>query len=544
MTTRSAGTLLVEQLAHEGVERVYCVPGESYLDALDALGDSPIRTVVCRQEGGAGFMAVADGRLKKGVGVAMVTRGPGAANAMISVHTAWQDATPMVLFVGLVPVADRGREAFQEFDLTAWFGSTAKRVITLEAPDRAAEVVAEACHVARSGRPGPVVVGLPEDVLVGRTARGVVPPRPVATGGPSAGQVGEVVDLLGSARRPLVIVGGDRWTAEDATALTQWAQAWHVPVAADFRAHDIIDHRSEAYVGSFGFGRSPALAQVLDEADLLVFIGCSAADVLSDGYQRGGRADRVVVVDPDPGLLQHHLRVDVHAVCAPAPFVAELATQGAPPGAVPWRAWAADARAAHESFSTPAPDGVSTGVDLGAAMAVLRDVLDEDAVITYGAGNHAIWAQRYLPHHTYPSMLAPRNGAMGFGVPAAVAASIALPGRQVVSIAGDGCFLMNGQEMATAAAHGVAPVVLVVDNGMYGTIRTHQEREYPGRPSGTALTNPDFAEYGRAFGGFGERVERTEDLPGALERAIASGRPSILHLVADPSVLLPVPEGA
>lgn len=315
-------------------------------------------------------------------------------------------------------------------------------------------------------------------------------------------------------------------------------------MAGDFRAYDIVDHRSEAFVGWLGFGRNPRLAEMVDEADLLIFVGCTAGDVLSDGYQRGLGADRVVVVDPGPGLMQHSLRCDVHAVCAPPPFVAELVGSGAPPEEPPWGSWARTARASYEAFSTPTPDGVSLGVDLGEAMGILREVLDEDAVITFGAGNHAIWAQRYLPHHTYPSLLAPRNGAMGFGIPAAVAASIALPGRQVVSVSGDGCFLMNGQEMATAVAAEVSPLVLVVDNGMYGTIRTHQEEQYPGRQSGTALTNPDFAELARAFGGFGERVERTADLRGALERAVSSEKPAILHLIADPSVLVPNPRQA
>jgi acetolactate synthase I/II/III large subunit len=538
----SAGRLLVAQLERQGVERVYCVPGESYLDVLDALYDSKIATVVCRQEGGAGFMAVADGRVTGGVGVAMVTRGPGAANAMISVHTAWQDASPLVLFVGLVPLADRGRESFQEIDPAAWFGSTAKRVLTLDVPERAAEVVAEAFHLAASGRPGPVVVGLPEDVLVGRTTQAVVPPRELAAGAVSGDQADHLCHLLAEAERPLMIVGGDRWDPRSAERFTRWCERWSLPVATDFRAHDIVDHDSPSFVGWLGLSRDPALSAVLDEADLLVFVGCGAADILTEGYRRGRQAARVVVVDPDPGLRTHQHRVDLHLLATPGALMEEVAERA--PAAEPvWTGWSAEAREAQQRFGSPAPDGPGTGVDLGVAMRELRARLAPDAIVTYGAGNHAVWPQRYLPHHSYPSLLAPRNGAMGFGVPAAVAAAIAHPGRQVVSVAGDGCFLMNGQELATAAANDVAPLILVVDNAQYGTIVAHQERHYPGRPSASALVNPDFAGYARAFGGFGERVSRTDDFAPALDRALGSGRLALLHLLADPGVLRPQPSG-
>jgi acetolactate synthase-1/2/3 large subunit len=518
VSDRTAGRLLVEQLEASGVERVYCVPGESYLEVLDALYDSTIRTVVCRQEGGAGFMAVAVGRLRGTPGVAMVTRGPGAANAAIAVHT-----------------------AFQEFDLSGWFGTTAKKVLALDVPDRAADVVAEAFHIAASGRPGPVVVGLPEDVLVAVTDADTREPLPVGEGAVSPAQVDGLRRLLLAAHRPLVVVGGDRWTAASAARFTEWCERWRLPVAADFRAHDIVDHASPAYVGWLGFGRDAALAARLDEADLLLFVGCGAGDVLSDGYQLGRHADRVVVADLDPDLRTHQLRADLHLVASPAALVEALAGCAPPsepawPDRAEWAEWASSARAEQQRFSTPEPAGSASGVDLGAAMAVQRDRLPADAILTYGAGNHAVWPQRYLPHHGRPSVLAPRNGAMGFGLPAAVAASLNHPDRQVVTIAGDGCFLMNGQELATAAAVGARPLVLVVDNAMYGTIRTHQERAHPGRPSGTALSNPDFAAYARAFGGFGERVATTNDLPAALDRALAADSFALLHLLVDPDV--------
>ncbi|WP_017589766.1 thiamine pyrophosphate-dependent enzyme [Nocardiopsis ganjiahuensis] len=550
---RSAGHLIVAQLEHEGVERVYGVPGESYLDVLDGLHDSAITTVVTRHEGGAGFMALAEGRLTGLPGVAMVTRGPGAANAFIAVHTAYQDATPLLLFVGLIPVADRGRESFQEFDLTGWFGSTAKRVVTLDDPASAARVVSEAVHTARSGRPGPVVIGLPEDVIRVRVpGSSVVEPRVATTGRPSAEAVADVVARVDRAERPVVVVGGESWTDEAGAALMAWAAERRVPVLADFRAYDAVPHRladvESPYAGALGYGRSDAAAALFDDADLALFVGTSRTDVLSDGYTLGGGAETVLVLPGEP--LGHSGRLDQHVVAAPAEFVAALTEAGGEPlRHDPARL--ARARAAHEAFSTPAQDDrADTGarteaeeehgfVDLTAVMAVLREELDDDAVITYGAGNHAIWPARYLEHRSGHSLLAPRNGAMGMGIPAAVAASLVHPGRQVVSVAGDGCFLMNGQEIATAVGYGAAFVAIVVDNGVFATIREHQERHYPGRPSGTGLTNPDFAALARSFGGYGETVSGTADFRKALQRARESGGPAVLHLRQDPGVRSP-----
>lgn len=533
--TRSAGAAIVAQLEALGVRRAYGVPGESYLEVLDALHDSPIRTVVCRQEGGAGFMAMAESRLTGIPGVAMVTRGPGAANAAIAVHTAWQDATPLVLLVGLVPIADRDRESFQEFSPAAWFGSTAKRVLTLESAERAGAQVAEAFAVATSGRPGPVVLGLPEDVLVHATSAPLAPARATASGAVSAEQAGELAELLDTARRPLAVVGGDGWTPDAAGAFTSWCERRGLPVVTDWRCHDLVDHDSPAFVGWLGYGADPGLSDAMDAADLLLFVGCGYADVLSDGY-RAGAADAVtVVVDPDPDLRTHQRRVDLHLLAGPTAFAAAL-----PDGAGSADpAWVAGLRSARDRFAAPAGTAAGPAVDLDVAMAELASRLDRDAVITYGAGNHALWAQRFLPHHRPGTLLAPRNGAMGFGVPAAVAASLAHPGRQVVSIAGDGCFLMNGQELATAVAHGATPLILVADNAQYGTIRAHQEQHHPGRVSGTGLVNPDFGALARAFGAHGERVATTADLPGALDRALGCGTAAVLHLDVDPAVLAP-----
>ena len=530
----SAGHRIVEQLEREGVARAYVVPGESYLDVLDGLHGSSITTVVARHEGGAAFMALAEGRLTGRPGVAMVTRGPGAANAFIAIHTAYQDATPMVLLVGLIPVADRGREAFQEFDLTAWFGSTAKHVVTLDDPHAATRTIRDAMRIARTGRPGPVVIGLPEDVI--RLASDAPALEPAVDPVAAVGHEGaaRLADLLRASERPVVVVGGEGWDAETGRALMAWAERHGVPVASDFRAYDAVPHDSAAWVGSLGYGRSDALAALVGDADLHLHIGCARMDVLSDGYALGQDAPTVLAMTGDP--LGHSGRLDLHLDVAPAALVAAL------PDVEPFdlerlRA----AREAHERFSTPVPDAEAAGrgADVTEIMAVLREELDADAVVTYGAGNHAIWPARFLPHTSARSLAAPRNGAMGMGIPAAVAASLAFPGRQVVSVAGDGCFMMNGNELATAVGYGAPLVAIVVDNGIFATIREHQEAHYPGRPSGTHLTNPDFAALARSFGGHGETVSETAQFRDAFRRAVASGLPAVIHVHQDDTVRAP-----
>lgn len=535
MITTTAGHLIVEQLERAGIKRVYGVPGESYLDVLDGLHDSSIETIVTRHEGGAGFMALAEGRLTELPGVAMVTRGPGAANAFIAIHTAHQDATPMILFVGLIPVADRGRESFQEFDINAWFGSTAKKVVTLDDAASAARVVDDAIFTSLSGRPGPVVIGLPEDVLVHTIDEGTVEPRRVARPGPAAAALAELEARLTRAAKPLVVVGGEGWTQESGEALAGWASRHGVPVVADFRAYDAVPHRSESYAGFLGYGRSDATAALLDAADLLVFLGCVRGDVLSDGYTRGLGAD-TVVVNPDPDLLGHFGRVEQHITADVSAF--SLAIADTDPAVRPAAGWFQDARANYLKFSSAKPDG-GTAVDLGVVMEILKQEMDDDAVLTFGAGNHALWPARYLEHNSANSLAAPRNGAMGMGIPAAVAASLAYPGRQVISVAGDGCFMMNGQEIATAMGNGAQFIVLVVDNGIFATIREHQEAHYPGRPSGTHMTNPDFAALARSYGGYGERVDTAEDFAAAFRRAVDSGLPAVLHLPQDPATRSP-----
>ena len=545
---RSAGHLIVGTLEAHGVERVYAVPGESYLDVLDGLHDSAIETVVCRQEGGAGFMALAEGRLTGRPGIAMVTRGPGAANAVIAVHTAWQDATALVLFVGLVPVHDREREAFQEFSLSGWFGSTAKRVMVIDDADRAGELTAEAMRIAAAGRPGPVIVGLPEDVLVHRTtapnAAPVPPPRP---------RLGEadVADLLGRlarAERPALVVGGDGWEGGEGRALLRFAESAGVPVFADWRAYDAVPHEGRAWAGWLGYGRADAVVAGVAAADLLVFVGCSRSDVLSDGYTVGFGAE-TVLVSLDPEATQHAGRVDLHLLTSPGAFSAALAS--ADPAAArggrgdAWmeeRAVAQARFAAHRPDASVAPGPAADGVDLGAAFGQLDDRLEGRAILTYGAGNATIWGHRFVRHLGPASLVGARNGAMGLAVPAAVAASLVFPDRRAVAVCGDGDFLMNGQELATAFAHGARPLVIVVDNGVYGTIVQHQERHYPGRPSGTRMVNPDFADWMRSFGGHGERVDRTEEFLPALDRALAAEAPALIHVRVDPGVMPPAPD--
>jgi acetolactate synthase-1/2/3 large subunit len=535
LSTTTAGHLIVSQLERAGIKRVYTVPGESFLDVLDGLHGSPIQNVVARQEGGAGFMALAEGRLTELPGVAMVTRGPGAANAFIAIHTAYQDATPLILFVGLIPVADRGRESFQEFDINAWFGSTAKKVVTLDDAASAARVVDDAIFTALSGRPGPVVIGLPEDVLVHVVPDATVEPRKVARPGPATADFEALNRKLSAARKPLIVVGGEGWTQESGEQLGAWAGRHQVPVVADFRAYDAVPHRSDAYAGFLGYGRNDANARRLDDADLIVFVGCVRGDVLSDGYKRGLTAE-TVVVNADANLLGHFGRVDQHIIADVTAFAGALS--GVDAARDREEGWFASARADQLTFSTPQPDG-GTGVDLGVTMAVLKKEMDDDAILTFGAGNHALWPARYLDHNSANSLAAPRNGAMGMGIPAAVAASLAYPGRQVISVAGDGCFMMNGQEIATAMGYGASFIVLVVDNGIFATIREHQEAHYPDRPSGTHMTNPDFAALARSYGGYGERVDRTEDFAAAFRRAADSGLPALLHLPQDPTTRSP-----
>lgn len=548
MHSLHAGRAIVDSLSLHGVKRVFVVPGESYLAVLDGLYDSDVETVVCRQEGGAAYMAEAHGKFTGEPGVAMVTRGPGAANAYIAVHNAWQDGSPLVLLVGLIPIADRYRESFQEFDPNAWFGTQTKRVLVLDEPGRASELVAEAFFAARSGRPGPVVLGLPEDVIHKPFAGTMQPPVPVAEGAVSASELDELTAALAGSRRPLIFVGGQRWKPASAAALTRFAELNNIPVIQDWRAADRIPFDSPVNCGWLGYGRSDTAAGMLDEADVLVAVGVLLTDVPTDGYTLRQSPDAVnFLVNIDTSLRGRSGGVHRHIVATPNAFA--QAVDGLDLGrAAAWDDWRALGRAAQAAFAT-VPDVTTLPATrdgtahMTAVMAELVRRLPDDVVSTFGAGNHCLWAQCYLPTNVFPSQLSSRAGAMGYSIPAAVAAAKENPDRLVVAVCGDGEFLMNGQELATAVQYGAPLLAVVMDNGQYGTIRAHQEVHFPGSVSGTQLTNPDFAAYARAFGGHGETVTSDDQAAGAVERALRAvddqRRPAVVHVIVDQNIALP-----
>ena len=538
---KSAGHVIVDSLAAHGVERTYVVPGESFLDVLDGLHDSDIETIVCRHEGGAAYMAEADGKMQQRPGVAMVTRGPGAANAHVGLHTAWQDSTPMLLFVGLIPFAHRDREAFQEFDIKSWFDTGAKRVMVLDHPERASEIVAEAMFAAMSGRPGPVVVGLPEDILRQQISPALHPVIPVAAGGMSGSDSAALKAALAGSSKPLFVTGGNDWTQEAADQLTAWLERHHIPAAAEWRTQGTVSFDSPSYVGPIGYGRPRPTYDLLEETDLLIFVGTVPGDVITDGFVcRQDWDKKNFLVTVDPSLRGRSGPVSCQILAKPEAFVRNLEEIDLPVKEE-WKAWTARMRAEQEKFAALPPAAPAPGkARMDTLMANLVPRLPEDAVVTFGAGEHTNWAHRYFPTRRYASMLSARNGSMGYSVPSAIAASLADPGRRVVTIAGDGEFLMNGQELATAAQYGATPLVVVMDNREYGTIRTHQERHYPQRVSGTQLKNPNFALLARAFGGFGITVTADWEVAAALNAAMAAidrdGVFALIHLIVEQRV--------
>lgn len=538
---KSAGHVIVDSLAAHGVERTYVVPGESFLDVLDGLHNSSIETIVCRHEGGAAYMAEADGKMNQRPGVAMVTRGPGAANAHVGLHTAWQDSTPLLLFVGLIPFAHRDREAFQEFDIKSWFDTGAKRVMVLDHPERASEIVAEAMFAAMSGRPGPVVVGLPEDVIRQQVPARLHPPIPVAAGGMGAADAEALEAALAASSKPLFVTGGNDWTQDAADRLTAWLERHRIPAAAEWRTQGTVSFDSPSYVGPIGYGRPRPTYDLLEETDLLVFVGTVPGDVITDGFvcrQDWDKENFLVTVDPS--LRGRSGPVSRQILAKPEAFVRGLEGIDVPVKEE-WKAWTGRMRAEQERFAALPPAApVSGKARMDTLMANLVPRLPEDAVVTFGAGEHTNWAHRYFPTRRYASMLSARNGSMGYSIPSAVAASLAGPRRRVVTIAGDGEFLMNGQELATAAQYGATPLVIVMDNQEYGTIRSHQERHYPERISGTQLKNPDFGLMARAFGGFGVTVTADRGIPAALDAAFEAidkdGVFALVHLVVEQRV--------
>ncbi|WEK41628.1 MAG: thiamine pyrophosphate-binding protein [Candidatus Sphingomonas colombiensis] len=528
---RTGGRILVDQLVAQGCERIFTVPGESFLAVLDALVDTPqIDVVTCRQEGGVAFMACADGTLTHRPGVAFVTRGPGATNASIGVHVAMQDSQPMIMFVGDVDRATRDREAFQEINFEAMFGPVAKWAARIDDARRIPEYVARAYAVAMNGRPGPVVLALPEDMLLDRVeALDRARVERVAQA-PDPATIDRLAELLTAAKRPVAIVGGAGWDQEAARDFAAWADRAGVPVVAAFRRQDAVPNDCPAYAGNLGYGPNPKLVARVREADLLLVVGARLGEATTDGYTLvtpDHPGQQLIHVHPDAGELGMTYATDL-AICASmAAFASAVAAIDAPA-----RADAAAAHGDYLAWSTPrARDGVV--MDLGPCVAAMRERLPADTIICNGAGNFSGWWHRYWPYAGPGTQLAPTAGAMGYGVPAAVAASRRHPERMVVALAGDGDFLMNGQELATAVQHGCDLLVILVDNGAYGTIRMHQEREFPGRISATRLANPDFALLARAYGGWSETVTRTADFAPALDRAMAEHGVRLLHVKTD-----------
>lgn len=533
---RHGGQILVEQLRLHGVTRVYSVPGESFLAALDGLVDSGIANTVCRHEGAAAMMAEATGKLTGRPGVLFVTRGPGATNASAGLHIAMQDSTPLVAFVGQIARGHRDREAFQEVDYRAFFGPLVKWAAEVDQTERLPEYIARAFATATSGRPGPVVLALPEDML---SSLCDTPDRaPLATVAPQAtpAQVAAVTDALAVAQRPLVVVGGPHWSAETSDNIGKFAAAWRLPVAVSFRRQDRLDNDHPCYVGDLGVGMNPKLGRRLADADLILALGTRLGDIATGGFEvidPARKTPRIVHIHADPDELGRLWPANP-GIALPAPaMVAALA--GTAPEACHWQEWAAQARADYEAWQKPLE--TPGNVKLEQVVVWLAANLPPDAVVTNGAGNYAAFLHRYHRFHRHGTQLAPTSGSMGYGFPAAIAASLQHPDRTVVCMAGDGCFQMTLNELSTARQHGATPIVIVANNGRYGTIRMHQERHYPGRPSGTDLMNPDFAALAQAYGGHGETVTATADFPAAFARALASGTVAVIDLKLDPEML-------
>ncbi len=537
--TRSGGKALVDQLELHGVELAFCVPGESYLPILDALHDSPIRLITCRHEAAAANMAEAYGKLTGRPGICFVTRGPGSTHAATGVHTADQDSTPMILFVGQVPRAHLGRDAFQELDYPVVFGSMTKWTAQVDDADRIPEHVSRAFSSALSARQGPVVLALPEDVLFDETDAVDAAVAEVPRAVPTDDQLRRLGELLGAAERPLVIVGEGGWSAQAGAAVTTFCEEHRVPVASSFRCQDYVDNRSESYAGPLTIGMDPALARRVEDADLLLAIGGRLGDVTTRGYTLldvPRPRQKLVHVHPDPGELGRLYETDL-AILGDVTELATALARVLPREEPPWLEWTREARA--DYLANLEHRRLPGELDMGDVMAFLRRRLPGNAVLTCGAGNFTVWAHRFYEFSEYGTQLAPQSGAMGYGLPAALAAKCVDRERIVVCIAGDGDFLMASSELATAMQHDLPVVVLIVDNGMYGTIRMHQESLYPGRVSGTELVNPDFAEYARSFGCFGESVERGADVEPAFERALASGHPAVVSLRVEQEAISP-----
>jgi acetolactate synthase-1/2/3 large subunit len=540
--TRSGGRILIDALGIHGVDRLFCVPGESYLDVLDALYDTPqIAVVVAKHEGAAANMAEADGKLTGRPGICFVTRGPGATHASIGVHTAFQDSTPMILFIGQVQRNARGREAFQEVEFRQMFAPLAKWVAEIEAADRIPEYVLRAFQIATSGRPGPVVLSLPEDVLAERSSARDTQPFSATQAAPREADVLAVRAELERASQPLLIAGGSCWSDEGRAALARFAEANAIPVLASFRRQDLIDNNHACYAGHLSLGMPPYLQQRMKTADLIIALGTRLGDINTMTYSllRPPRLTaRFVHVHPEPTELNRVYQADLAIAASPSAAAMQLADLE--PIAVPrWSAWTKSARREYVQFIKVPEAGPRRGVDLAVVIRHLATHLPANAILANGAGNFTVWVHRFFTYRHARTELAPTSGAMGYGFPASIAASLRYPERITVCVAGDGDFLMYSQELATAAQYGARVIVLIVNNGMYATIRMHQERRFPGRVSATDLEGPDFVALAQSFGAHAERVETTDAFASAFERACAAGRTAVLELMMDRDQITP-----
>ena len=535
---RHGGKILVDQLEAQGATAAFTVPGESFLAALDGLYDSNrIKTVICRQEGGASMMAEAWGKITGEPGVCMVTRGPGASNAMAGLHVAQQDSTPMVLLIGLPALGHEDREAFQEIEVKQLFSSFVKWAAVIRQTERIPEYLSHAFHLARSGRPGPVVLGLPEDMLTARSEAVDAKPARLPAAEPAAADMELLQARLGTAQRPLMIVGGPGWSRDVQKAVEAFADRFDLPVAPAFRYQDYVDNRHRCQVGCAGIGIDPALASAIKSADLLIVVGARLGEMTTGRYtllEVPNPRQFLVHVHPSPHELGSVYRADLPIATSAAAFAKALGRLE-PPARIAWSGLRAELRAAYERSLQPVP--LPGNVRLAEVVRTLSRMLPEDGILTNGAGNFAAFVHRYFEYKGYRTQLAPTSGSMGYGLPAAVAAKLAHPERAVVNVQGDGCFLMTGQELATAVQFGLNIVTIIANNGIYGTIRMHQEREYPGRVIGTTLVNPDFAAYARSFGAEGVTVEATADFAPAFAEALEAGKPTVIELKVDPEAI-------
>ena len=537
---RTGGQILVDQLRLHGVDRAFCVPGESYLAALDAFHDAgDIQLVVCRQEGGVAMAAEATGKLTGRPGIAFVTRGPGATNASAGVHIAHQDSTPMILFIGQVASDQMDREAFQEIDYRRMFGQMAKWVAQIERADRIPEYVSRAFYTAVSGRPGPVVLALPEDMLRRQTDAPDAAPWTPHRAAPTPQDMRQVRMTLTRAERPLAIVAGGDWDAAAVANMEQFARNFDLPVGAAFRSQSHFDNRLREYVGDIGVGINPKLAQRVRDADLILAVGARLGEATTGSYtllESPRPKQKLIHIYPDPEELGRVYQPELAIVAGMGPFTS-AAAQLSPIGEAPWAGWREAARSDYEENIQPLP--IPGDVQYAEIVCWLRDTLPDDTIVTTGAGNYAGWVNKSYQFRQYRTLLGPTSGSMGYGVPAAVAAQLMYPKRTVISFAGDGCFLMNGQEFATAVMYGLPIIVMVVNNSLYGTIKMYQASTYPDRYPATSLTNPDFAALARAYGGHGETVTKTDEFQPAFERAQASGKPAIIEIRIDPDAITP-----